>query len=176
MIFTPTAVAGAFVVEVERYPDERGWFGRTYSFDEFAAHGVPWRVEQCSFSFNRQSGTLRGLHYQEHPHEEPKLVHCTQGRIFDVAVDLRPASPSYRRWVGQVLDPDRANALFVPAGCAHGFLTLVDGSQVSYAIGAPYVPEAGRGVRWDDPAFAIEWPAVPAVISERDAGYPDFDG
>lgn len=174
MIFTPTEVEGVFVVDVERRIDDRGWFGRTYSPDEFAAHGVAWQVVQCSMSVNHRSGTLRGLHYQGDPHGDPKLVRCSRGRIFDVAVDLRPSSPTYCRWTSEVLDPDTANALFVPAGCAHGFLTLSDSTEVSYLIGASYAPGAARGVRWDDSAFGIDWPFAPSVISDRDARYPDF--
>jgi dTDP-4-dehydrorhamnose 3,5-epimerase len=171
-----TPVAGVHLVEPERIEDERGFFARTFAADEFAARGLDARVAQCSTSFNAKCGTLRGLHYQAAPHGEAKLVRCTRGAIYDVAVDLRPDSPSYRRWTGAELSADNGRALFIPAGCAHGFQTLVDASEVLYQISTAYVPEAARGVRWDDPAFGIAWPPAPAhgrILSERDASYPD---
>ncbi|MDQ6945563.1 MAG: dTDP-4-dehydrorhamnose 3,5-epimerase [Actinomycetota bacterium] len=174
MIFRPTAVEDAYVIEIERIADDRGWFGRTYSPEGFAARGVLWSIVQCSLSFNEQAGTLRGLHYQAVPYSDAKLVRCSRGTIFDVAVDLRPQSPTYCRWAGSTLDAENSRAFFIPAGCAHGFLTLSDAAEVSYAIGTEYVPGAARGVRWDDPTFDIRWPSAPAVISERDAGYEDF--
>jgi dTDP-4-dehydrorhamnose 3,5-epimerase len=175
--FRETSVAGAFVVEPERIEDERGFFARTFSVKEFASRGLDTRVDECSTSFNVREGTLRGMHYQLAPHAESKLVRCTRGAIYDVAVDLRPDSPSYLRWFGLELSPENGYALFVPEGCAHGFQTLADASEVLYQISAPYVPDAGRGVRWDDPAFGIEWPAPPAggrTMTSRDAEYPDF--
>jgi dTDP-4-dehydrorhamnose 3,5-epimerase len=177
VLFRETPVAGAFVVEPERMEDERGFFARTFSTDEFESRGLDARVDQCSTSFNAVAGTLRGLHYQAAPHGEAKLVRCTRGAIYDVALDLRPDSPSYLRWTGMELNADEGLALFVPEGCAHGFQTLVDASEVLYQISTPYVPDAARGVRWDDPAFAIQWPPPPAggrTISRRDADYPDF--
>lgn len=177
MLFRETEVAGGYVVDAERMEDERGFFARTFSTDDFAARGLDNRVEQCSTSFNARIGTLRGLHYQAGPHGEAKLVRCTRGAIYDVAVDLRPDSPSYLRWVGLELSADNGRALFVPEGCAHGFQTLVDASEVLYQISTPYVPEAARGVRWDDPAFGIDWPPPPPrgrTIAARDAGYADF--
>ena len=162
------------IIEPELHADERGAFARTYCADELRANGLDPRISQCSTSFNRQAGTLRGLHYQRQPHAEVKLVRCTTGAIFDVAVDLRPGSPTYCRWVGIELTAENRRALYVPEGCAHGFLTLVDGSEVFYQISSPYVAEAGTGVRWDDPAFGVQWPSTPIVIAERDAGYPDF--
>jgi dTDP-4-dehydrorhamnose 3,5-epimerase len=177
VLFRETAVAGAFVVEPERVEDERGFFARTFSSAEFAAHGLDARVDQCSTSFNARAGTLRGLHYQIAPHGEAKLVRCTRGAIFDVALDLRTDSASYLRWFGLELSADAGPALFIPDGCAHGFQTLVDASEVLYQISTPYAPSAGRGVRWDDPAFGIEWPAAPPAgrtLSARDAEYPDF--
>jgi dTDP-4-dehydrorhamnose 3,5-epimerase len=177
VLFRETEVAGGYVVEPERMEDERGFFARTFSSGEFAARGLDGRVEQCSTSFNAKVGTLRGLHYQSAPHGEAKLVRCTRGAIYDVAVDLRPESPSYLRWFGLELSADDGRALFVPEGCAHGFQTLVDAAEVLYQISAPYVPAAARGVRWDDPAFGIEWPPEPPggrTIAPRDAGYPDF--
>lgn len=174
MILSETDIPGVLVVETEQHRDQRGWFGRTYCSDEFRAHGVDLTIVQCSSSFNERRGTLRGMHFQADPAQEPKLVRCTRGAVFDVVVDLRPTSPTYCAWVGVELDPDRANGHFVPTGCAHGFLTLVDATELSYAIGTRYAPELTRGVRWDDPAFGIEWPSPPAVISDRDASYPDF--
>lgn len=170
-------MAGSHVVEPERIQDARGFFARTFSADEFAAHGLDARVEQCSTSFNARRGTLRGLHYQATPHAEAKLVRCTRGAIYDVAVDLRADSPTYLRWVAAELTADNGRALYVPEGCAHGFQTLADASEVLYQISSAYVPEAARGVRWDDPAFAIEWPPAPPggrTMAERDAQYPDF--
>jgi dTDP-4-dehydrorhamnose 3,5-epimerase len=172
-----TPVAGVHIVEPERIEDERGHFARTFAADAFAARGLDARVAQCSTSFNTRRGTLRGMHYQAAPHGEAKLVRCTRGAIYDVAVDLRPGSPSYLRWVGSELSAANGRALYVPEGCAHGFQTLVDDSEVLYQISTPYVPEAARGVRWDDPAFGIEWPAPPPggrTLAARDAGYPDF--
>jgi dTDP-4-dehydrorhamnose 3,5-epimerase len=177
VLFRETEVAGSYVVEPERLEDERGFFARTFSADEFAARGLDERVAQCSTSFNAAAGTLRGLHYQAAPHGEAKLVRCTRGAIYDVAVDLRPDSPTYLRWCGRELNADDGRALFVPEGCAHGFQTLVDDSEVLYQISTPYIPEAARGVRWDDPVFGIEWPPAPPggrTIAARDAGYPDF--
>ena len=176
MIFRETPIAGAFVVEPEPIEDERGHFARTFCAEEFAAHGLDPRVAQCNVSFNARAGTLRGMHYQATPYEEAKLVRCTRGAIYDVAVDLREGSPSRGRWFGVALGQDDGRAFFVPAGCAHGFQTLVDGSEVLYLMSTPYVPGSGRGVRWDDPAFGIEWPEPPPggrTMSQRDASYPD---
>lgn len=175
MIFRPTEIAGVHIVELEPIADERGSFARSYCTAAFAAAGIELAVAQTNLSRNTKRGTLRGLHYQAEPAPDPKLVRCTAGRIFDVAVDLRPASPTYCRWVSAELDGERQNALFIPAGCAHGFLTLSDHAEVTYLMGAAYVPELTRGVRWNDPAFAIAWPFAPAVMSERDASYADFD-
>lgn len=174
MIFEPTALPRVFVVEPEPHADERGFFARTYCADEFRANGLDPRIAQCSTSFNARAGTLRGLHYQRAPYGEVKLVRCTMGAIFDVVIDLRPASPTYCQWVGAELTAENGRALYVPEGCAHGFLTLLDSSEVYYQISQPYRPEAGAGVRWDDPAFGVKWPSAPTVIAERDASYPDF--
>jgi dTDP-4-dehydrorhamnose 3,5-epimerase len=175
--FHETLVAGVLVVESERIEDERGFFARTFSVEEFAERGMDQRVNQCSTSFNAEAGTLRGLHYQRAPHAEAKLVRCTRGAIYDVAVDLRSDSPSYLSWFGVELSAENGRALFVPEGCAHGFQTLADASEVLYQISTPYVPDAARGVRWDDPAFEIDWPPAPPegrTMSARDAEYPDF--
>jgi dTDP-4-dehydrorhamnose 3,5-epimerase len=174
MIFRETAIAGVWVVEPERHEDERGFFARTWDSSEFAARGLSGRVVQCSVSYNRRRGTLRGLHYQVAPHEEAKLVRCTLGAVFDVAVDLRPGSTTLCDWVGVDLSAENRRALYVPEGCAHGFLTLADDSEVSYQMSEFHAPEAARGVRFDDPAFGIDWPAEVAVVNERDRSYPDF--
>lgn len=174
MIFYETEIEGVWVIEPERHEDERGFFARMWDVREFAEKGLHAGIVQCSISFNRRRGTLRGLHYQAPPHAEAKLVRCTAGEVFDVAVDLRPASPTFRHWVGRELSRDNRHALYVPEGCAHGFLTLADDTQVEYQISELHSPEAARGVRWDDPAFAIEWPGEVLVINERDRSYPDF--
>lgn len=178
MIVHPTELAGVAVIELEPLRDERGSFARTFDAELFAAHGLDARAVECNTSFNARAGTLRGLHYQAAPHGEGKLVRCTRGRVFDVAVDLRPDSPTHRRWLGFELDADGLRSLFVPAGCAHGFQTLLDGSEVHYQMTCPHVPHAARGVRWDDPAFAIAWPEPPAgrerLLAERDRAFPDY--
>jgi dTDP-4-dehydrorhamnose 3,5-epimerase len=172
-----TELQGAHVVELEPLQDERGWFARTFDAAAFEELGLDARVSQCNTSFNARAGTLRGLHYQAEPHGEAKLVRCTRGAIYDVIVDLRRGSRTYCRWLGIELRGDGVESLFVPAGFAHGFQTLEEASEVHYQMSHHYVPEAARGVRWDDPAFAIDWPEPPPggrTISERDASYPDF--
>ena len=175
MIFHETEIPGVVLVELERLEDERGFFARSFCAEEFASQGLMANFVQANLAHNDRRGTLRGLHYQADPAPEPKLVRCTRGAVFDVAVDLRPDSASYCRWTGHQLDAQGHRALYIPAGCAHGLLTLQDHSEVSYLMGAAYVPELARGVRWNDPAFAIDWPFEPAVISARDAGFPDFE-
>ena len=174
MLFTPLPLAGAFTVAPERHQDSRGWFARTFCQEEFAAHGLAASFVQCSTSFNGRRGTLRGMHLQRAPHEEVKLVRCTRGAVFDVLLDLRPQSPSFCRWHAVELSADNGLAVYIPAGFAHGFQTLVDRSEVFYQIAEFYHPEAAIGVRWDDPAFAIEWPIRPPILSDRDATYEDF--
>lgn len=176
MIFIQTPVAGVWLLQPERVCDARGHFARTFSASEFADHGMDTTIAQCSTSFNHRTGTLRGLHYQAHPHAEAKLVRCTRGAIYDVALDLRPESPSYLHWHAAELSQDNGDAMFIPTGCAHGFQTLRDDSEILYQISTPYEPGAARGVRWDDPAFGITWPpALPGgrTISHRDNTYPD---
>jgi dTDP-4-dehydrorhamnose 3,5-epimerase len=174
MRFNETKVAGAFLIEPEPIGDERGFFARTFCRDEFTAHGLNPCVAQANVSFSARKGTLRGMHYQQAPHQEAKLIRCTRGAIFDVVVDLRPDSPSHRAWFGvELTDANRA-MLYVPEYCAHGFLTLTDAAEVAYQMSAPYVAEAARGVRWDDPAFGISWPGEVVVINHRDRGYPDL--
>ena len=175
MIFTPSPLPGAFIVDMEPHLDERGFFARTYCAAEFAAQGLGPPLHQCSVSYNARKGTLRGLHYQGAPHEEHKLVRCTAGVVFDVIVDIRGSSPTYRRWYGAELSAANRRALFIPPGFAHGFVSLTDDAEMYYMISTPHVPQAGRGFRWNDPAFAIDWPVAPAVISPRDASYPLLD-
>jgi dTDP-4-dehydrorhamnose 3,5-epimerase len=175
MNFVATDVDGVWLIEPERHEDERGFFARTWDAATFEEYGLSAALAQCSLSYNRRRGTLRGLHYQEAPHAEAKLVRCTAGAIFDVAVDLRRGSSTLTRWVGVELTSENRSALYVPEGCAHGFLTLTDDAEVAYQISTPYAPNAGRGVRFDDPAFGIEWPAEVVVLNERDCGYPDFE-
>ena len=167
----PTEIAGVDLILWDMVADERGGFARTFCAEAMAAVGIPFTVAQANISLNPSIHTLRGLHYQREPHGEPKIVSCRSGRIFDVAVDMRNDSPTYRRWVGFELGRDLPRALHLTSGIAHGFLTLEPDSEVHYLMGAPYVAGAATGVRWDDPAIAIGWPAAPAVISDRDAGY-----
>jgi dTDP-4-dehydrorhamnose 3,5-epimerase len=175
MKLEPTPLPGAYVVRLERLADERGWFARTYDPEPLREAGIDPTDVQCSVSFNARAGTLRGMHFQEAPHAEDKLVRCTRGAVYDVIVDLRRESSTYCRWFAVELTPDNGLELLVPKGFAHGFLTLADDTEVHYQMSYPFVPGAGRGVRWDDPAFGIEWPAAAErVMSERDASYPDF--
>jgi dTDP-4-dehydrorhamnose 3,5-epimerase len=176
VIFTETPLAGAFVIELERAADERGSFARVFDADVWRANGLNPLVVQCSVSFNTRCGTLRGMHYQAEPWSESKLVRCTRGAIYDVIIDLRPGSSTFTGWFGVELAETNDRLLHIPEGFAHGFQTLVDATEVSYQISQIYVPEAARGVRWDDPAFAIEWPEAETgrVISARDLAYPDF--
>ena len=175
MRFIPTPFVGAYLVDVEPFEDERGFFARTYCRREFAAQGLSDQLVQCNISFTRRRGTLRGLHYQAPPHAEDKLVRCTRGGIRDVIVDLRPDSSTFCRHFGTDLTADNHRALYVPKGCAHGFQTLTDDAMVFYQMSAFYVPEAGRGVRWDDPRFGIAWPIANPILNARDAAYPDFE-
>jgi dTDP-4-dehydrorhamnose 3,5-epimerase len=175
MKFHPTGLLGAFVVEVEYRRDDRGFFARTFCAEEFAAHGIELPVAQCNVSFNALQGTLRGLHYQLAPKAETKLVRCTRGAIYDVIVDLRPESKSYRQWFGAELASTNHRALFVPEGFAHGFQTLEDDAEVFYQMSEFYSPEHARGARWNDPALAIRWPLPVQSISDRDASYADLD-
>jgi dTDP-4-dehydrorhamnose 3,5-epimerase len=173
--FVPTILAGAYVIEQERHADERGFFARTWCGQEFAEHGLEPGLAQCSVSFNHHHGTLRGLHYQAPPHAEAKTVRCTRGALFDVAVDLRPDSPTFRRWFGLELTEDDGRALYVPRGFAHGFYTLADATEVAYQISTRYDPGTARGIRWDDPFHGVAWPGPVEVIAPRDRGYPDVD-
>ena len=175
MKFLESPLAGAYTIEMDRLEDERGFFARSYGAEEFAARGLAAAMPQSSVSFNARRGTLRGLHYQAEPHAEDKLVRCTAGAVFDVIVDVRPASPTYRRWFAAELSAANRRSLFVPPGLAHGFISLIEHTEVYYMISVAHSPELSRGFRWNDPAFAIEWPMPPTVISARDASYPLLD-
>jgi dTDP-4-dehydrorhamnose 3,5-epimerase len=174
MKFSKTAIDGVLLVELDAVEDERGFFARTFCEEEFSRAGIAMQAKQINTSHNREALTLRGLHFQAAPHGESKLVYCVRGRLFDVVVDLRRASSSYRRWVGVELTPESRQLFFIPEGCAHGFLTLEASTDLIYVMGHPFVAEAARGVRWNDPAFDIKWPAEPRIISERDSSFPYF--
>ncbi len=175
MRFTETELKDAFVLDLERRADERGFFARAFCEKEFAEHRLETRFVQCNISFNERKGTLRGLHYQVAPHVETKLVRCFRGAIYDVIIDLRPDSPTYRRWLGVELSEDDRRMLYVPEGFAHGYQTLADATEAFYHVSAFYAPGEERGVRWNDPAFEIEWPEPePTVISDKDATWPNF--
>jgi dTDP-4-dehydrorhamnose 3,5-epimerase len=170
--FVTSAVGGVFILEQERREDARGFFARTWCTEELSGRGLEARLAQCSVSFNRRRGTLRGLHYQAPPHAEVKVVRCTRGALFDVALDLRPDSPGFLHWVGVELTADNGRALYIPRGCGHGFYTLADATEVEYLISSPYAPDAARVVRFDDPLFAIHWPGPVEVIAPRDRDAP----
>ena len=174
MIFTETKLKGVFVIEPERLEDERGFFARTWCQREFEAHGLNQRLVQCSISFNKRKGTLRGMHYQVAPYEEARLVRCTMGAIYDVALDLRPASSTFKQWVAVELTSENRRMLYIPEGLAHGFQTLEDNTEVFYQMSEFYHPECAKGVRWDDLAFRIVWPSDVIVISDKDREYSDF--
>ena len=176
MRFTATQIEGVVIVDLDVIADERGSFSRLHCPEEFAAAGHPFTPLQTSLSRNAKAHTLRGMHYEAAPHAEAKLVRTTRGAIFDVAVDLRADSPTYLQWTGTELSAANGRALLIGKGMAHGFITLEDDTDVLYQIDRMFEPGHGRGVRWDDPAFAIEWPGPPLVISERDASYPDYGG
>jgi dTDP-4-dehydrorhamnose 3,5-epimerase len=174
MIFESTAVSGVVLITPKRMPDQRGFFSVTWAQDEFEAHGLETRVFQRNLAFNHEARTLRGMHFQKDQHAEVKIISCQAGAVYDVALDLRPESPTYRRWTGVELRPETGQLLYVPRGCAHGYLTLEPRSIVEYLISDEYAPHSAGGVRWDDRAFAIEWPAEPLVMNERDRTWPDF--
>ena len=176
MIFTAAPLKDAVIIDVDRRGDERGYLARTFCEQEFAAHGLVTRFVQSSTIFSPLRGTLRGLHYQRAPHGEIKLVRCTRGGVHVAIVDLRPDSPTYTRWMGVELTPENGRLLYVPTGFAQGYQTLADDTEVAYQMSHEYVPDAATGVRWDDPAFGIEWPAAKQrIISQRDAAWPDHD-
>jgi len=174
MIFTELALKGAFLIEPERQEDERGFFLRTFCIEEFAARGLNPTIAQCSVSFNRRRGTIRGLHYQAPPHEEAKLVRCTAGAVFDVIVDIRPGSATFGQWCSVELTADNRRMVYIPQGSAHGFQTLADSTELLYQLSTPYVEAAARGVRWNDPELAIAWPLPVTALSTRDERLPSL--
>jgi dTDP-4-dehydrorhamnose 3,5-epimerase len=175
MNFECTPVEGVFLITPDRHHDPRGYLSVTWSTDEFGARGLSTRVVQRNVSFNTALGTLRGMHFQHPPHAEVKLVSCLSGAIFDVAIDLRPSSPTYLGWYGAELTANSGAMLYVPEGCAHGYLTLAPDSTVEYLVSELYHPRAAGGVRWDDARFGVQWPASPRVINDRDRTYPDYE-
>jgi dTDP-4-dehydrorhamnose 3,5-epimerase len=175
MIFNPLPLAGAFLVELEKRGDERGFFARAFCQREFDAHGLPTQFVQINNSLTGERGTLRGMHYQLAPHAETKIVRCVRGALWDCLLDLRPESPTFGQWYGAELSADNRLMMVVPKGFAHGFLTLTDDTEAFYLVDEFYAPEHERGVRYDDPRFAIEWPQAPTVLSEKDASHRDFD-
>jgi dTDP-4-dehydrorhamnose 3,5-epimerase len=174
MIYTETKLRGAFVIEPDIFEDERGFFGRIWTQKEFAAQGLDPRLVECNISFNKKKGILRGMHFQAAPHGQAKLVRCTMGAIYDVIVDLRPDSATFKEWVAVELTARNRLMLYIPEEFAHGFQTLEDATEVLYQMSEGYAPESSRGVRWNDPAFGIEWPSAERTIIARDREYPDF--
>lgn len=174
MIFTETSLAGAFIIDIEPHEDERGFFALAWSARSFEERGLDSHVAETNISFNKRKGTLRGMHFQREPFAQAKIVSCTQGAIYDVILDLRKDSPSFRQWIAIELSAQSRRRLYLPKGFAHGFQTLDDNAEVFYQMTDPYVPESSDGVRWNDPAFNINWPADERTISARDQAYPDF--
>jgi dTDP-4-dehydrorhamnose 3,5-epimerase len=174
MVITETKLKGAFVIELDQFKDTRGFFARAWSDREFAAAGLTASFVESNLSFNEKKGTLRGMHYQLPPYEQVKLVRCTRGSIYDVIIDLRPSSPTFKQWFALEMSADNYRMLYVPGEFAHGYLTLDDDTEVLYQTSSYYAPEHGRGVRWNDPAFNISWPADPLIIIDRDRNYEDF--
>ncbi len=175
MKFSEMRLDGVYLIEMEPVTDERGFFARTWCQREFKEHGLNPQLVQCSVSFNTLRGTVRGMHYQDEPHAETKVVRCTRGALFDALIDLRPNSPSFRQWIGVELTADNRRMLYVPPGIAHGFQTLEDNTEVAYQISEFHHPECAKGVRWDDPAFGLTWPEPVRIIAPRDQRYPDFE-
>jgi dTDP-4-dehydrorhamnose 3,5-epimerase len=176
MIFIETKLKGAYIIELEKIEDKRGFFARAWCQKEFEARGLTGRVVQANVSFNKKKGTLRGMHYQIHPYEETKLVRCTRGSIYDVIVDLRPHSTSHKQWVGVELTAKNYKMIYVPEGFAHGFQTLEDKTEVTYQVSQSYTPGAEAGVRYNDPVFRIYWPLGVQVISDKDESWADYEG
>ncbi len=175
MIFTETKLSGAFLIELERFEDSRGFFALSWSTQEFARHGLDSQLVECNVSQNNKKGTLRGMHYQARPHGQTKLVRCTRGSVYDVALDLRKSSPTFKQWVGVELSAKNCLMIYIPKGFAHGFQTLEEDSEVFYQMSQPYIPDSSRTVRWDDPAFGIHWPPDDRIIIDRDRLCPDFN-
>lgn len=175
MLFHETKLPGVFEIHLEPHPDHRGFFARAWCQQEFMAHELNSALVQCGISFNLRKGTLRGMHFQAPPYAEAKLVRCTRGSIYDVVLDLRSASPTYRNWIAVTLTSANRVMVYIPEGCAHGLMTLEDDTEVFYQMSQFYSAESAQGVRWNDPAFQITWPLVPEVMSARDLTYPDFE-
>ena len=175
MIFTETKLKGAFIIEIRKLEDDRGFFGRSWCRREMEEHGLTGNVVNMNTSLSKFNGTLRGLHFQLPPNAEAKMIRCAKGSVFDIIVDLRPGSPTFRQWFGEVLTADNYKMLYSPEGFAQGFITLEDNSEITYLTTDFYAPGAAKGVRWNDPAFDIEMPFEPAVISDQDKSWPDFD-
>lgn len=175
MKFIETNIDGCLIIEPDRFDDERGYFSKIWDHKEFVQHGLSTDFAQFNLAYNHKAGTLRGMHFQAAPNEEVKLVRCTRGAVYDVIIDLRPASPTYLKWSGVELSQDNYNTYYVPKGCAHGYITLTDKAEVTYNVSAAYAPQSARGVRWNDPAFGIQWPIQPSVVNPRDNTYADFD-
>ncbi len=174
MLFHETKLKGAFIIEPERVEDERGFFARTWCKREFETHGLNQNLVQCNISFNKKKTTMRGMHYQVAPHKETKLVRCTKGAIYDVIIDLRPDSHTFKQWISVELTSENRKMIYIPEDFAHGFLTLEDNTEVFYQMSEFYAPECARGIRWNDPAFSIKWPVEVRVLSNRDQNYPDY--
>jgi len=174
MKFSKTRLPGVFIIDIEPITDERGMFARCWCKEEFLQHGLISELSQCSVSYNHSKGTLRGMHYQIAPDCETKIVRCSRGSIFDVAIDLRPESPTYKQWYADLLSADNHKMMYIPEGLAHGFITLEAQTEVFYQISGTYAQQSARGLRWNDSTFSIQWPLEPVVISPRDANYPDF--
>ncbi len=174
MKFVEAGLAGVYLIELEPIADERGSFARSWCREEFRAAGVDFTVVQTNISFNNAAGTVRGMHFQADPSPEAKVVRCTRGGVFDVVVDLRPASDTYCEWLGVELNPENQKAIFIPPDCAHGFQTLADATEVHYLMSQRYDPDAARGVRFDDSVFGIDWPLPVSSLSDKDRNWPDF--
>ena len=174
MIFKETKLKGAYVIELEPLQDERGFFARSFCKREFEQHGLNPAIAQCNISYNKKKSALRGMHYQVAPYEEAKLVRCIRGAIYDVIIDLRPESLTFKQWIAVELTAENRKMLYIPEGFAHGFLTLEDDTEVFYQMSESYHPECARGVRWDDPAFQIKWPMDKVILSDKDRAYKDF--
>lgn len=174
MIFQETPIPGAFIVDLEKHEDERGYFGRVWCSKEFKGHGLNPNLVQANVSFNQKRGTMRGLHHQLPPHAETKLVKCMGGSIYDVIVDLREGSPKYCAWYGTELSAEKERCLYVPEGCAHGYVTLTDDARILYQVSESYHPESESGIRYDDPLFGIQWPVEISSVSEKDSSWPNY--
>jgi len=174
MIFTETKLNGVFIIEPEKLEDERGFFARSFDSEIFKEHGLNPNVRQCNMSYNKEKGTVRGMHFQLHPHQEAKYLRCIGGRIFDAVVDLRQKSSTFKQWIGVEMSAENRKMIFVPEGCVNGFQTLTDDVELAYQASEAYIPQYERGLRWNDPAFGIKWPLEPTVMSEKDKSWPLF--